>query len=165
MFSLIRFGTFAIIASLLPLAVLADQSASASPGNCWVEAGVRYDVNPWLLYAIGIQESSLEPLAVNENPPQGSRPGSKDVGLLQINSFWFDALSEIGISESALYDPCLNIHVGAWILAQNYLIYGKTWDAVGAYNAGTAKTEAAHQRRQKYADSVRRIYERVAGSL
>lgn len=165
MFFLLKASSFAIIASLLPLAVLADQSDSAGEGNCWVKAGVRYDVDPWLLYAIGIKESSLEPLAVNENPPQGSRPGSRDVGLLQINSFWFDALSELGISESALFDACTSIHVGAWILAQNISIYGNNWTAVGAYNAGTGKTQGAIRRREKYANSVRDIYERLVRGL
>lgn len=97
---------------------------------CWEEAGARYGVHPQLLYAIAKTESSLDPKAVN-----GNKNGSRDVGLMQINSFWFPILKKHGIEEEQLFDPCTSIHVGAWILAQNLQRMGNTWKAVGAYNS------------------------------
>jgi soluble lytic murein transglycosylase-like protein len=97
---------------------------------CWEEAGARYGVNPHLLYAIAKTESSLNPKALNRN-----KNGSYDIGLMQINSFWFPILRKHGIEEKQLLEPCTSIHVGAWILAQNMRRMGNTWKAVGAYNS------------------------------
>lgn len=118
---------------------LVSQSAHA----CWEEAANRHHVNPYLLYAIAKTESSLNPLAVNRN-----KNGSYDVGLMQINSMWFPTLRRYGINEEQLYQPCVSIHVGAWILAQNMRRLGNSWNAVGAYNA------ASPARREQYAIKV-----------
>ena len=56
---------------------------------------------------------------------------------MQINSAWLPELAKHGISERHLWEPCTNIHVGAWVLAQKVKKLGMTWDAVGAYNATT----------------------------
>lgn len=56
---------------------------------------------------------------------------------MQINSVWLPELAKHGISARQLWDPCTNIHVGAWVLAQKVRKLGMTWDAVGAYNATT----------------------------
>jgi soluble lytic murein transglycosylase-like protein len=103
---------------------------SGSAAACWEEAGARYGVNPYLLYAIAKTESSLNPKAINHN-----KNGSYDIGLMQINSSWFPTLRRHGVEEKHLFDPCTSIHVGAWILARNMQRMGNSWDAVGAYNA------------------------------
>ena len=112
---------------------------------CWDAAAQRYQVSSALLYAIARTESGLNPLAIGRN---GN--GSRDIGLMQINSTWLPTLASHGISERNLFEPCTNIHVGAWILAGNVSRLGYTWDAVGAYNA----TRPALRR--AYADKVRR---------
>lgn len=45
----------------------------------------------------------------------------------------------MGISEKQLLqDPCISVIVGASILSDMMKIYGYSWEAVGAYNAGTS---------------------------
>jgi soluble lytic murein transglycosylase-like protein len=125
--------------ALVAAAVLAPAQA------CWDDAARRYNVSSHLLYAIARTESALDPRAVGRN-----RDGSRDLGLMQINSRWLPRLAEYGIAEHDLFDPCTSILVGAWILADNVSRLGYTWEAVGAYNAATPARRAA------YIDKVRR---------
>jgi len=112
---------------------------------CWDDAATRYQVNSTLLQAIARTESGLNPQAIGRN-----RNGSRDIGLMQINSGWLPALAAYGIAEQDLFEPCTNIHVGAWILAGNVYRLGYTWEAVGAYNT------ASPLLRRAYIDKVRR---------
>jgi soluble lytic murein transglycosylase-like protein len=141
-----RFEAFTAL--LFFVLVTASSAANSATENCWVQAGEKYDVDPWLLYAIGQVESNLNPSAINHNAT------TKDIGILQINSWWFDKLAEHGITESALYDACTNIFVGAWVLAQSFQAFGVNWEGIGAYNAGTAKSDKAKARRLYYANKV-----------
>lgn len=108
------------------LGVACAHSATA----CWDEAAQKYGLNVYLLHAIAKTESSLNPSAVN----RANVNGSYDVGLMQINSSWLPRLRQFGITEKDLYEPCISIDVGAWILAYNIRRFGNTWAAVGAYN-------------------------------
>lgn len=129
--------------------------------NCWGEAGIRYQVDPWLLYTIAEQESSFNPLAIHCNSDSAK---TCDIGLMQINSSWLPTLEKYGITTQSLYDPCTSINVGAWILAQNIQVFGNSWRAVGAYNAGVGKSEKSERAREKYATQVYNRYQRIVAN-
>lgn len=99
--------------------------------ECILSAAYRYQVSDQLLLAIAKVESGYNPNAINRN-----RNGTYDMGVMQINSSWLPKLGKYGIHRSHLFDPCTNIHVGAWILANNAVKYGYNWHAVSAYNTG-----------------------------
>lgn len=127
--------------------------SSNSADYCWDEAAARYGVDPWLLYAIAQVESNIDPNALNHNDD------TYDIGLMQINSWWFPKLKPFGITPEDLYDPCTNINIGAWILAHSFLSFGDTWESVGAYNAGTAKSPEQKKKREYYAQKVKIQYQ------
>ncbi len=76
---------------------------------------------------------------------------------MQINTFWLAPLARHGIGERDLFEPCVSIHVGAWILAHEIRRFGYTWEAVGAYNAGPRSTPERQERRRRYAHRVYRF--------
>ena len=63
------------------LSVALAFSAALPAYACWDDAAMRYQVSSALLYAIARTESGLNPQAICRNPN-----GSRDVGLVQINS-------------------------------------------------------------------------------
>jgi soluble lytic murein transglycosylase-like protein len=113
-------------------------------GTCLVKTAQDYRISPVLIDAIIKAESNHQPQAININTS-----GSEDVGLMQINSQWLPQIKPLGYDRNSLFDPCTNIQVGTWILAQEIARFGYTWTAVGAYNAGPSKARA--QRRSRYA--------------
>jgi soluble lytic murein transglycosylase-like protein len=121
-------------------------AASSILATCWLAAASAFepDLPPQLLYAIAEVESAFDPHAI-EFP----RNGTRSIGLMQINSIWFDELAKAGISEQELYDPCVNIHAGAWILSREVRRYGFTWEAIGAYNAGPYNSKS-HRWKVRY---------------
>ena len=79
--------------------------------HCYKEAGSRYGIDPLMLKAIAITESSLRPNIESH---------TQDIGLMGINRSWLPILSKrYGLSEQDVWQPCTNVQVGAWILASN----------------------------------------------
>lgn len=95
---------------------------------CFDDAAAIYGVQASLLRAIAQQESSLKPRAIHYNSN-----GTYDFGVMGINSGWYKKLGKALWDQLA--DPCTNINVGAWILADCVKSHGYTWEAVGCYNA------------------------------
>lgn len=141
---MIFFSRSVVLLASLPGIVLAMS-------DCWQEAATRFQISPQLLKSIGRQESNFNPRAINHN-----KDGSVDRGLMQINSWWLTKLERYAIKSSDLFDPCLNIWIGAWILKQNINHVGNNWRAVGAYNAGVKNNAEKEKQRFQYANAVYR---------
>lgn len=121
--------------------------------SCFTDAASRYSLDPDILRAIAVTESAMDPTRHNAS----NRNGSVDLGIMQINSYWYPFLEAYGIKPADLWDACTNIFVGAWVLAQNVRTYGKNWLAVGAYNA------TSREKRYNYARLVYENYRRITG--
>jgi soluble lytic murein transglycosylase-like protein len=104
--------------------------------QCFSSVGRHFGIHPLLLKAIARQESGMNPAAFNRN-----KDGSYDVGLMQINSQHFRAgkqLHRAGVTEERLRnEPCTNIAVGGWLLADAIRRNGMSWKAVGVYHSPT----------------------------
>lgn len=126
-----------------------------SYGNCWQHAASIFNIEAELLYAIAQQESGLMPDAIGKN-----KNGSKDFGLMQINSSHLPRLKKLGVNEKQLVEePCLSVVIGASILSDMMKIYGYSWEAVGAYNAGLS--EKRKVARMNYAKKVWARYKKI----
>jgi len=139
-----------LLSLILPGLIFCCSSAQAM---CWHQAAEKYRIEPALLKAIAQVESGMKTNAVNINAN-----GSYDIGLMQINSIHLPELKKKGISEEALLtDACLSVMTGASILQHMINKYGYTWEAVGAYNAGTSAKRRLL--RFRYAYKVWQAYE------
>lgn len=141
--------------SLLALLMAAPGLACA----CWEQAAARHEVPAALLRAIAQAESGMDPLAVNKGHYHRTR--TVDIGYMQVNSEP-RMLRKLGVTERTLLDPCTNIDAGARILAEKMARYGRTWEAVGAYNAScvTMTVRQCLRVRMRYAW---RVYRAMTG--
>ena len=128
---------------------------------CWAEAASRYDIEPELLQAIAAVESGYRAEAMN----YANSNGTRDIGLMQINSIHLPRLLKLGITEQRLLDePCLSVEVGASILADFVKQFGYNWTAVGAYNAGPGAGAERDELRLRYARKIWARYEELMAS-
>jgi soluble lytic murein transglycosylase-like protein len=145
-----------VLMSTIALALAPVSTATASqtsvPGDipfeeCFFEAGSRYSIEPSLLMALAHTESRFNADALNKRSES-----DWDIGVMQIWSNWLPKLEKYNIQKADLLDPCININIGAWILAQNFASHGMNLLALGAYNAGFSdKNEAV---RTAYVEKV-----------
>ena len=133
------------MAALLSLAALGPAlvptlTSAADPGAGCLETAAEWaGVHPTLLRAIAWVESRGNPGALHWNTN-----GTYDVGLMQINSWWYErGLKGLWLR---LGDPCINVAAGAWVLRQCVETYGYTWNAVGCYHAGAGWTASPMRR-------------------
>lgn len=128
---------------------MANASAGTRYEACFDTAAQKFGLDKTLLKAIAHTESRFNEYAIS--PPNAN--GTYDIGIMQINSSWLPTLSKYGISREKLQSPCANIHVGAWVLANNISTFGKTWRAVGAYNSPTGYYQVRYVKKvqQSYA--------------
>ena len=125
-------------------------------------AGTKYGVDPLLLKAIAIHESSLRPHAANT-----SNPSDPSYGLMQMSCMpdgsgsclphEFNIPNWPPASQADLFDPAVSIDYGASLLAQNLrATRGNTWQAVAMYNSGRTYDPA-------YTNAVSSIYKQMGG--
>ena len=138
--------------ALVSIGLLLVSMPLKSHAFCFVQAGQLYGLDPHLLQAIATVETNLQNGVIG---PKNAN-GTFDIGLMQINSAWLPSLEKRGITlESLKNDACLNVHVGAWILNDAIKTHGKTWRAIGAYNATNDRL------RSIYVNKVRNAYYHV----
>lgn len=114
--------------------------------KCFVAAAKKHGVPMKILLAVSYTESRFKSKARNSN-----RNGTRDYGLMQINSIWASHAKKLGFSwQHIKSDPCTNVMFGSYILRQNYKRMGSWKGAIGAYNAGFGKTPKARKRRLHY---------------
>ncbi|RMT94105.1 hypothetical protein ALP39_03530 [Pseudomonas marginalis pv. marginalis] len=140
--------------AVLLLGVL--MSGNQALAFCWEETARRYDIEPELLQAIAAVESGYRPDAVN----RANSNGTRDIGLMQINSIHLPRLLKQGITEERLLsEPCLSVEVAASILVEFIQRFGYNWTAVGSYNVGPGPGPLREALRMRYAEKVWGRYE------
>lgn len=127
-----------------------QKPVSNNESNCWIRAGHYYNINPWILYSIAYKETGgtmkIERHKINTN-------GSIDIGLMQINSVWFQLLKkQYNLNQKQISQKCNSIDIAAWILNKKIKQYGHTWKAVGTYHSKTPKY------RNDYAQNIYQIF-------
>lgn len=102
---------------------------------CFESAGAKYHIDPLLVKAIAIGESSLRPDVTNINRDKKTGQAlSTDYGLMQVNSSHIASLIAQGYirsSQDLLNRPCLNVQIGTWILAKHFQVCGISWNCLG----------------------------------
>ncbi len=125
---------------------------------CWAEAASRYGMEPELLQAIAAVESGYRAKAMN----YANNNGTRDIGLMQINSIHLPRLLKEGITEQRLLDePCLSVEVGASILADFVKQFAYNWTAIGSYNVGGGPGPQREALRLRYAQKIWVRYEEL----
>jgi len=125
---------------------------------------------PALLNAIGIQESGMNPLAINvagkSHYPATRGEAVKiireaqaagksfDVGTYQINSWWMERYA---IPPESLLDSEINRQWGLFILGEEIARHGLNWKAVAKYHSPDM------ERGRRYAWKIYRHYAGMAG--
>lgn len=141
-----------IITFTLLLLLSITQLQAKTYEACFKAASQKHGVPLKILLAVSFTESSFNHRSRNSN-----RNGTQDYGLMQINSIWAPHAKKMGYSWNQIKsNPCTNIMFGSRILKDNRKRLGNWKSAIGAYNAGFAKTAKAKQRRNKYYKKVMR---------
>lgn len=133
-------------ASIILIILLVSFCAFAYDDECLQRAAVRYEVPEIIIRAIIDAESKGNRLALNiegksffpksdyeaEQIIKKHKGKSLDVGLMQVNSFWF---KKLGVSPAYGLSECFNINFGTWILAYEIKRSGLNLEAIGKYHS------------------------------
>jgi soluble lytic murein transglycosylase-like protein len=122
------------------MATTSSPNGSKPLNKCIVGAAQYHGVNPYLLRAILVVESRLNPKAINVN-----MNGTRDLGVAQINTIHLPVLQNHGINESHLMDGCINTYVGAWLLRKQISRHGLNWFGIAAYHSVTPDKNFRYQ--------------------
>ncbi len=110
------------------------------PLACINQAAQEYHVPAILIISVlNVERGRAGVISKNKN-------GSADFGSMQINSSWWPELYRYHITKrDVIYDPCTNVKVGAWILAQSIAESRNLLVGVGDYNSHTPGYNHAYQ--------------------
>lgn len=145
-FHLPKFFKFSLLVLLIggnitaAMATSRPESSTKPLKKCIKAAADYHGVNPYLLRAILVVESQLNPKAININ-----KNGTRDIGVAQINSIHLPVLQSHGIKENHLLDGCVNTYVGAWLLSKQISRYGLNWFGIAAYHSVTPDKNFRYQ--------------------
>ena len=128
------------------------------------DAAAAAGVDPALVLAVIDVESGFNPNARGDD--------GQSWGLMQVTLATAKVLAGRAVSASELQDPVTNVALGSQYLGEQLARYGNIPDAVAAYNAGTARKNAAGQyvnsqgipTVQRYVDAVLAAYPRYQGA-
>src|SRR3990167_9492732 len=116
------------------------------PLDCINQAALHHHVPATMIVSVMQIENGRNGTAVK------NKNGTYDLGVMQINTSWLSTLKKFGISRASLqHDACLNVEVGAWILAQS-IAKSEGWRGVGNYHSATPKYN------QIYSEKVKKKY-------
>jgi len=102
-------------------------------------AGEKYNIDYILLCALGQVESKYNPYALNFNTKN-----NYDIGIMQINSWWFKKLKTVGMYDPRiLFDYKYNIEIGSWIMKNCIIDFGISKQAIDCYNKGAKKAKTS----------------------
>lgn len=113
-------------------------SANGLPKNFYkydkyfVEAEKYFRVPYLLLKAIAMSENAK----FNPDVESLNKNGTKDYGLMQINTIW---LKRLGLDKEVVKHPKVNIFIAAKILRDLIDKYDYSWDTIGMYHSRTPK--------------------------
>lgn len=128
------------------------------PPACVASAAERYQVPAIALVSVLKQEAGK----VGQAKPHDGRIY---YGPAQISDLWLPHLAPYGITAAQLqHDPCVNVGVGAYVLAY-YRQREPSWPrAIARYNVGSLNTpyrqDAGHRYLQKVLGHWKRIHEK-----
>ena len=105
--------------------------------SLFVEYGKEFNIPAELLWAIAKQESGFNSKAINEN----NSNGTKDIGLMQINSIHEEELKSLNIELDDLYDPKINVKFGAVVLSRCLNKHGFNYKGLNCYNGRIANND------------------------
>lgn len=113
--------------------------------NCVLDASKRFGVPYLLLMALKVKESGVQ--FTNPYVTGHNSNGTSDISYWQVNDFWLSKLSSHGIDRASLYDPCVNVHVAAWLVRSEVQRKGSWEGGIGSYHSPSpsrARAYAAH---------------------
>lgn len=112
--------------------MFAPLMVSQVPLTCINAVAHEYNVPAKLIISVlNVERGKVGEASRNKN-------GSYDLGPMQINSSWWPTLYAYGITpQQVLYDPCLNVKIGTWILSKSIANSKDLLFGVGGYNSRT----------------------------
>jgi hypothetical protein len=114
------------------------------PIECINRAAVKYHIPATVIVSIlKIEGGKVGQVSVNKN-------GTLDYGPMQINSSWLKRIKQYGYdAEKIKNNPCANVNVGTWILAQEIGNSVGWWKGVGHYHSHDAMLSYGYSQKVK----------------